>query len=79
MRHNQYDCKPFNPLLRKTQKRIENLFLQICGKFMIRRNYAKSFQGGSTRVLYKLNTLTLIQWLNRRNGNNINNLKIVIS
>ena len=79
MRHNQHDYKPLNPLLRKTRKRIETLFSQLCDQFMIRRNYAKSFQGLTTRVLSKLTTLTLIQWLNRRNGIHINNLKIVIA
>jgi hypothetical protein len=79
MRHNQHDYKPFNPLLRKTRKRIETLFSQLCDQFMIRRNYAKSFQGLVTRVLSKLTTLTLIQWLNQRNGNHLNNLKTGIA
>jgi Transposase DDE domain len=79
MRHNQHDYKPLNPLLRKTRKRIETLFSQLCDQFMMRRNYAKSFQGLTTRVLSKLTTLTLIQWLNQRNGIHINNLKIVIA
>ncbi len=79
MRHNQHDYKPLNPLLRKTRKRIETLFSQLCDQFMMRRNYAKPFQGLTTRVLSKLTTLTLIQWLNRRNGYHLNNLKIVIA
>ena len=79
MRHNQHDYKPLNPLLRKTRKRIETLFSQLCDQFMIRRNYAKSFQGLTTRILSKLTTLTLIQWFNRRNGTHLNNLKIVIA
>ena len=79
MRHNQHDFKPFKPLLRKTRKRIETLFSQLCDQFMIRRNYAKSFQGLVTRVLSKLTTLTLIQWLNQRNGTQLNNLKTGIA
>lgn len=79
MRHNQHDYKPLNPLLCKTRKRIETLFSQLCDQFMIRRNYAKSFQGLTTRILSKLTTLTLIQWFNRRNGTHLNNLKIVIA
>jgi hypothetical protein len=46
---------------------------------MIRRNYAKSFAGPSTRILSKVTALTLIQWVNQRNGNKLNNLKIVFS
>jgi hypothetical protein len=79
MRRNQVDFVPFSPVLRKARKRIETLFSQLCDQFMIRRNYAKSFQGLSTRILSKLTALTLIQWLNLRNGNQLNNIKIVIS
>ena len=79
MRRNQVDFAPFNPVLRKARKRIETLFSQLCDPFMIRRNYAKSFQGSSTRILSKLAALTFIQWLNQRNGNKLNNLKIVIA
>jgi hypothetical protein len=79
MRRNQVGFKPFSPLLRKARKRIETLFSQLCDQFMIRRNYAKSFQGLATRIASKLTALTLIQWLNQRNGNKLNNLKIVIA
>jgi hypothetical protein len=79
MRRNQVDFVPFNPVLRKARKRIETLFSQLCDQFMIRRNYAKSFQGLSTRILSKLTALTLIQLLNLRNGSNLNNIKIVIA
>jgi len=79
LRKNQLDFKPFSPELRKARKRIETLFSQLCDQFMIRRNYAKSFPGLSVRVLSKITALTLIQWVNMKNGNNINNLKIVIN
>ncbi len=78
-RRNQTDFVPFSPVLRKARKRIETLFSQLCDQFMIRRNYAEFFTGLSTRILSKVTALTLIQWLNHRNGNNLNNLKIVIS
>jgi hypothetical protein len=64
MHRNQVGYKLFSPLLRKARKRIETLFSQLCDKFMIRRNYAKSFQGLATRIAFKLTALTLIQWLN---------------
>ena len=79
MHRNQVDFVPFSPVLRKARKRIETLFSQLCDQFMIRRNYAKSFQGLSTRILSKLTALTLIQWLNLRNGSNLNNNQIVIA
>ena len=79
MRRNQSEFKAFSPVLRKARKRIETLFSQLCDQFMIRRNYAKSFQGFSTRILTKVTTLTLIQWFNLRQGNKLNNLKIVVA
>ena len=68
-RKNQQGSTPFNPVLRKARKRIETLFSQLCDQFMIRRNYAKSFQGFATRILSKITALTMIQWINQRQGN----------
>lgn len=79
MRKNQQNVVPFSPVLRKARKRIETLFSQLCDQFMIRRNYAKSFSGFTSRILAKVTALTMIQWINQRSGNNINNLKIVVA
>ena len=79
MRRNQADFKPFNPVLRKARKRIETRFSQLCDQFMIRRNYAKSFQGLSTRVLTKITALTVIQRINQMNGRELNNIKIGVA
>ena len=79
MRRNQTNFKPFNPTLRKARKRIETLFSQLCNQFMIRRNYAKSFQGLSTHVLTKITALTVIQRINQMNGRELNNIKIVVA
>lgn len=43
MRRNQRDYKPQAHIFRKARKRIEILFSQLCDQFMIRINYAKSF------------------------------------
>ncbi|AMC11118.1 hypothetical protein Lupro_07585 [Lutibacter profundi] len=44
---------------------------------MIKENYAKYFQGFKTRILFKLTSLTIIQYNNRFVfDRNINNLKI---
>lgn len=74
-RKNQIDEPTFPKVFRKARKRIETLFSQLCDQFMIRRNYAKSFQGFSTRIIAKMTALTLIQLHNKRLGRNINNLK----
>ncbi|MBV3203707.1 IS982 family transposase, partial [Phocaeicola vulgatus] len=76
-RKNQKDYKPQFYPFKKYRKRIETLFSQLCDQFMIRRNYAKSFQGFKTRILAKITTLTTIQYLNKFVfDRNINNLKI---
>lgn len=74
-RTNQINEPIFPKVFRKARKRIETLFSQLCDQFMIRRNYAKSFQGFSTRIIAKMTALTFIQLLNKRLGRNINNLK----
>ena len=77
MRANQKGYKKQPYIFMKSRKRIETLFSQLCDQFMIRRNYAKSFQGFRTRILSKLFSLTMIQYLNKFVCNrNINNLKI---
>lgn len=78
MRKNQKNYKPFPQVFSKARKRIETLFSQLCDQFMIRRNYAKSFEGFAARVCSKLTSLTLIQWINHLEGRKINHLKIVI-
>lgn len=76
-RVNQKDYKPQFYQFKKYRKRIETLFSQLCDQFMIRRNYAKTFEGFKTRILTKITTLTTIQYLNKFVLNrNINNLKI---
>ena len=79
MRKNQhnYQKQPF--VFRKSRKRIETLFSQLCDQFMIRRNYAKSFSGFKTRILSKIAAMTTIQFINKFDfSRNINNLKIQI-
>lgn len=79
MRRNQKDYKPQAYVFRKSRKRIETLFSQLCDQFMIRRNYAKSFDGFKNRILSKIMALTVIQFINKLNNRNINNLKISIA
>jgi len=80
MRKNQHNFKQQPYVFRKSRKRIETLFSQLCDQFMIRRNYAKSFQGFKTRILTKITAMTIIQYLNKFEFNrNINNLKVNIA
>ena len=76
-RINQKNYKPQPYIFRKSRKRIETLFSQLCDQFLIRRNYAKTFEGFKTRILAKITSLTLIQYVNKfifdRPINNIKN------
>lgn len=78
MRVNQRNYKKQPYLLRNTRKRIETLFSQLCDQFMIRRNYAKSFDGYRTRILSKITSVTVIQMINKLLNRNINNLKTLV-
>lgn len=78
-RINQKDYKPQFYLFKKQRKRIETLFSQLCDQFMIRRNYAKTFEGFKTRILTKITALTVVQYINKTYFNrNINHLKTSI-
>lgn len=64
-RMNQLNYKPQPYIFRKSRKRIETLFSQLCDQFLIRRNYAKSFEEFKTRILAKITALTLVQYINK--------------
>ena len=76
-RINQMNYKPQPYIFKKSRKRIETLFSQLCDQFLIRRNYAKTFEGFKTRILAKITALTLVQYINKfifdRPLNNIKN------
>ena len=79
MRINQSNYKKQPYVFRKSRKLIETLFSQLCDQFMIRRNYAKSFDGFKTRVLSKITAMTMIQYINKFIfDGKINNIKISI-
>jgi len=75
MNQASYQKQPY--IFRKARKRIETLFSQLCDQFLIRRNYAKSFDGFKTRILSKITALTMIQYLNKFVFDRpINNIKL---
>lgn len=77
LRANQKDYTTYPFIFKKSRKRIETLFSQLCDQFMIRRNYAKTFDGFKNRILTKITALTTIQYLNKFIFNrSLNHLKI---
>jgi hypothetical protein len=79
MRSNQKDYTLYPTDFRKFRKRIETLFSQLCDKFMFKHNYTKTLFGLSVRILTKVTSVTLLQHINLKNGNPINNFKICSS
>ena len=65
LRSNQKDQKPVIRILKKIRKMIETVFSQLCDRFMIQRNYAKSFTGFKSRILAKVSGLAVLQFLNK--------------
>jgi hypothetical protein len=75
MRNNQNDFKPYPFVFKKSRKRIETMFSQLCDQMLIKRNYAKSFAGLAVRVLAKVTATTALQTLNTQNGKPLNHIK----
>ena len=65
MRVNQKAYNPQFPVFKKLRKRIETVFSQLDGQFMLGRNYAKNIDGLFTRVLAKISALTVLQYINK--------------
>lgn len=64
MRKNQHDFAEFSKMKSKIRKRIETNISQLCGQFTININFAKTFQGLTTRIVSKITSFTMIQYLN---------------
>lgn len=79
MPRKRLNYKPQAPIFKRCRKRIETLFSQLCDQFMIRRNYAKTFDGFKTRILSKITAITAIQLINMQLGRKLNNLKASIA
>jgi len=78
MRSNQHGYRKQHFIFRKSRKRIETLFSQLCDQFMIRRNYAKDTAGIFTRILSKITAVTALQYLNKSNDKNIGHIKYAL-
>lgn len=79
MRCNQNNYQNYPFIYRKCRKRIETIFSQLCDQFMLKRNYAKSFNGLITRIKSKLTALTVLQLINKLNNKPINHLKFALT
>jgi len=77
MRQKQSNYQPYSKSARHYRKRIETLFSQLEGQFMMARNFAKTLWGLYARVISKITAITIIQNINLKELNNkMNNLKV---
>lgn len=74
-RSNQKQHVPFPFVFRKSRKVIETKFSQLADQMMIKRNYAKTFEGLSVRVISKVAAVTVLQMINKKNNKPIKRIK----
>lgn len=75
MRGNQKDYQPWAFVFKSTRKRIEVVFAQLCDQMMLKRNYAKTFEGLRARVMAKVAAITVLQYINHLNKKPLNHIK----
>jgi hypothetical protein len=79
LRANQHSYSKFPFVFKRFRKRIETLFSQLCDQFMLKRNYAKTLLGLSVRILTKITSVTLLQYINSKNEKPLNHLKYALA
>lgn len=75
MRRNQQNYKRWPKVFKDARRRVETVFSQLCDQMMLKRNYAKTFVGLRTRLIAKVASVTLLQYLNDQNGRPLNHIK----
>ena len=78
-RSNQKNQEPFDYIFKKSRKRIETIFSQLCDQFMLKRNYAKTNIGVSVRILAKITAVTTLQYMNHTSHKPLNKLKYALA
>ncbi|MFH5833613.1 transposase, partial [Halalkalibaculum sp. DA384] len=75
MRRNQSGYQPWAVVFKTARRRVETVFSQHCDQMMLKRNYAKTFAGLRARLISKVASVTLLQYINWQNGQPINHIK----
>jgi hypothetical protein len=75
MKRNRKEFKPLFQPFRRVRKRVETLFSQLDDQFLLLRNYAKEVSGIFTRVLAKIASITVLQYINKINNRPIGRVK----
>lgn len=75
MRRNQKGYRPWPSVFKKSRRRIETVFSQLSDQMMLKRNYAKTFNGLRARIIAKVASVTFLQYLNNQNNRPLNHIK----
>jgi len=75
MRRNQRGYRRWPAVFKKSRRRIETVFSQLSDQMMLKRNYAKSFNGLRARIIAKVTSVTFLQYLNNQNNRPLNHIK----
>lgn len=74
-RINQHDYKKHPKRYKTKRQMIETFFAQMCDQLNLRRNYAKSYEGLVTRLTSKLSAMSILHWINHKNGRKLSQIK----
>lgn len=77
-RCNQKEWKPTFVPFAKARKRIETNFSQLTDQFMVIRNYAKLTSGLFARIISKISSMTVLQYVNFINNKPIGRIKYAL-
>lgn len=75
MRRNQNGYRPWPAVFKKARRRVKTVFSQLSDQMMLKRNYAKTFNGLRTRIIAKVAAVTFLQYINNQNDRPINHIK----
>jgi len=78
-RVNQKNWKPMLIPFAKARKRVETIFSQLTGQFMVIRNFAKITNGLFARIIGKISAMTVLQFVNYINGKPIGRIKYALN
>lgn len=78
-RVNQKNWKPTLIPFAKARKRVETIFSQLTGQFMVIRNFAKITNGLFARIIGKISAMTVLQFVNYINGKPIGRIKYALN
>jgi len=75
MRRNQKGYRRWPTVFKNARRRVETVFSQLSDQMMLKRNYAKSFNGLRARIIAKVASVTFLQYLNKQNDRPMNHIK----